>query len=37
MKPWLYRHRKTVMLGYGLFWLTLTGVLQVLESTGHLP
>lgn len=37
MRDWLYRNRKPILVAYGLVWVTLTGILQVLESTGHLP
>lgn len=36
MKAWLYEKRKAILVAYGLTWVTLTGVLQVLELTGHI-
>ena len=37
MKPWLYRHRHPIYLAYMAVALTVTAVLQILQSTGHLP
>lgn len=37
MRPWLYRNRHAILAAYALLALTITLVLQILESQGVIP